>query len=229
MHAARVGAARPSPEPGVGRDVAAITREIAREIRALRRASRIMPHPVPWDWAASRVLPLLAGPRIDRPGEELVRAVMEPGCAVEFGLEIGTALPLVDALVAERWECSAGQIRDAAFANLRRRAAEIRRADVTTATFNGRIVRISQARPWTSSLVLVPDELMRLFGDHDQVLAAPGRSLLVSFGTETPVDVMADVIVDLEIGQAHPLMLDPFMLSGARLYWQSWDEDAWLD
>ena len=185
-----------------------------------------MPRPVPWDWAASRVLPLLAGPRIDRPGEEIVRAVVEPGCAVEFGLEIGTALPLVDALVAERWECSAEQIRDAAFANLRRRAAELGRAAVTTATFNGRIVRISQARPWTSSLVLVPDELMRLFGDHDQVIAAPGRSLLVSFATETPVSVVADVIVDLEMGQAHPLMLDPFMLNGARLYWQCRDEDA---
>ena len=187
-----------------------------------------MPHPVSWDWAASRVLPLLAGTRIDRPGEELVRAVAEPGCAVEFGLEIGTALPLVDALVAERWECSAAQIRDAAYANLRCRAAQLGRAAVTTATYNGRIVRISQARSWTSSLVLVPDELMRLFGDHDQVIAAPGRSLLVSFGMETPADVIADVIVDLEMNQAHPLMLDPFMLSGARLLWQCWDEDAGL-
>jgi hypothetical protein len=218
--------ARSSASSRVARDVADVAAAIAREVRALRRADRIMPHPVPWHWAASRVLPLLAGTGIDPPGEALVRAVAEPGCAVEFGLWVGSALPLVDATVAERWECSPEQIRETAFANLRRRAAELGPVAVSTATFNGRLFRVSAARPWISSLVLVPEELMRLFGDQDQVIAAPGRSLLVSCGTQTPADVIADVIVGLEMGQAHPLALDPFVVSGRRLYWESPEEDT---
>ncbi len=212
---------RPAPHT---RDMAGIARELAAEIRALRQASRRMPRPVTWDWASQHVLPLLAGALADAPGERVVRAIAEPGCVVEFGLWIDDALPVVDALVAERWECTAAQIWAAAFANLRRRAAEIDPAEVTEASFDGRIVRISDARPWTASLVLVPDQLMRLFGEHDQLIAAPGRSLLVSLDPATPASAAADVIIGLEMSQAHPLALDPFVLSGGHLYWPAGEE-----
>ncbi len=213
---------RPAPHT---RDVVGIARELAAEVRALRQASRRMPRPVTWDWAAQHVLPLLSGTLTDAPGEPVVRAIAEPGCVIEFGLWIGDALPVVDALVAERWECTAAQIGAAAFANLRHGAEEIDPTEVTEATYDGWVVRGSDARPWTSSLVLLPDQLMRVFGEHDQVLAAPGRSLLVSFDPATPASVAADVVIGLEMGQAHPLALDPFVLSGRHLYWPSAEED----
>ena len=59
--------------------------DLVREDRALRRAARQMPKPVPWDWAAPRLVPLLSRPAFDPPGEGLVRVTTELGFAVEFG------------------------------------------------------------------------------------------------------------------------------------------------
>ncbi len=192
---------------------------LVREQRSLHRATREMPRPIPWEWARPRLLPLLAGPRLDPRGEELVRTVMDPGCAVVFGLELGRAFALVDAPVAERWECTAEQIRDVALANLQGRAAALGPEAVTSGTLSGRIVRISRATPWTSSLVLVADELIRLFGSHDQLIAAPGSATLISFEADTPPPVIADIVVDFEMNDPHPLLIDPFALVDGRLVW----------
>jgi hypothetical protein len=36
-----------------------------KENRALARAVKKMPRPVPWEWARPRLVPLLAGPRFE--------------------------------------------------------------------------------------------------------------------------------------------------------------------
>lgn len=81
---------------------------------------------------------------------------------------------------------------------------------------------------WASSLLLVPDQLMRLFGSTNQVFGAPGRSLLISLPLRTPSEIVAHILIDLEMGQTWPLMLDPFVLLDGRLSWDSGDdsEDA---
>ena len=97
---------------------AAVAKQLLREEQAMRRAARLMPRPVPWEWAKPRIVPLLAGPNLDGAGEPLVRAVAAPGCALVFGLEVGQAYPLVDEVVAQRWECTAEQIHEVGMANL---------------------------------------------------------------------------------------------------------------
>ena len=180
-----------------------------------------MPRPVPWDWARPRLLPLLCGPIIDPPGERVVRTVAGPGCAIEIGMDLGGVFPVVDASVAERWETSPDQLRDAALANLRRRTARLSPASLSTGAFSGRIVRMLRGPAgYAASLVLLRDELMRIFGSQDQILAAPGRSLLVSFPIDAPLDVVVDTVIDLELSQPLPLMLDPFLLTDGRLVWQ---------
>lgn len=183
-----------------------------------------MPKPAPWTWAQRRLVPLLAGPRFDAEGEPLVRSVIEPGCAVVFGLDLGGVFTLVDAPVAERWECSSDQISAVAIANLRRRAARLTANVVTQGTLSGRIVRMLAGHGgWAASLLLVPDELMRLFGEHDQIFVAPGEGRLLSFPIETPPSVVADVLVDFEMSEVRPLFLDAFVLMDGELHWQ--DED----
>ena len=198
---------------------------VAREERALWRASRNMPRPVPWDWARDRLVPLLAGPYLGRPGDDLVRTTLDPGCAVVFGLDLGGAFANVDTVVARRWECTTAQIRDAAMTNLRQRGSQLEPEDVSSGTLSGRIVRlIHRGVGWASSLVLVPEELMRLFGSDDQILAAPGRSILLSFPISTPTRVVADIVVDFERGETYPLWLDPFVLVDGVLHWKQSDD-----
>ena len=199
---------------------------VINEDRAFRRAVRRMPRPVPWDWAKPRILPLLAGPYLDADDDPPVRRVSDIGCTLMYGLEVGPALPLVDVQVAERWECTADQIHEVAMANLTARASQLPSSTVRGGTLSGRTIQITDRKlSWASSLVLVPDQLMRLFGSDDQVLCAPGHSVLISFPLSTPAEVVADVLIDFEMGQTWPLMLDPFVLLDGRLYWDSGDDN----
>jgi hypothetical protein len=114
-------------------------------------------------------------------------------------------------------------------ANLRRRAAALGSACIQTGTLSGWIVAQTRGVGWGSSLVLVPDEFMRLFGSQDQILVTPSRASLVSFPTATPTHVVVDVAMDIESGEAFPLMLDPFSLKGGTVVWHGALEQEPLD
>lgn len=197
-----------------------LTMSVAREERDLRRAVRQMPKPVPWDWAGPRLVPMFAGPIMDPPGEPLVRVQSDLGPMVEIGLDLGMAMTYVDGRIAERWECSPNQLMERALRNLRERAAKIEIDRVQTGVFSGRAVRMLRDRPrWASSLLLAPDEMFRLFGGHDQVVAAPSVDCLLSFSIETPSVTIADIAVEFEQGSRRPLWLDPFVVSEGSLIW----------
>jgi hypothetical protein len=207
------------------RNTVAVIAEAIREDRAFRRAVKAMPRPVPWEWAKPRILPLLAGPYLDADDDAPVRGICELGCAVVYGLDVGGAFPLVDEGVAQRWECSADQIHRVALANLEARASRLPASTVRGGTLSGRIIRmVDREVEWASSLLLVPDQLMRLFGSTNQVFGAPGRSVLISLPLRTPSEIVAHILIDLEMGQTWPLMLDPFVLLDGRLSWDSGDD-----
>lgn len=189
-----------------------------------------MAKPMPWEWARSRVLPLLAGPCFDPPSAGLVRAQSQLGCAVEFRVAAGQGFVAVEDDTAERWECSPAQLLQTALANLRARLAPLGPRDVGGGAFSGRIIRRLTLPPrCAASTVLLPDELVRLFGTHDQVFAAPEQDVLVSFSIDVPQHVMADAIVDMEMAAPLPLMYDPFVLVDGQLIWQPSDDDRYAE
>jgi hypothetical protein len=166
-------------------------------------------------------MPLLAQPCIDLPGEERIRVVARPGCAVEFGIDLGGHFPIVDRVVAERWECSVEQLRDTAMDNLARRAGVITPTAVQHAVMSGRAFRMLQSPAGcASSVLLVPDQVKRLFGGQDQVLAAPGRHTLLSFPIDAPTLAVAEIVVDWEQRELAPLFLDPFGLCDGEVIWE---------
>jgi hypothetical protein len=208
-------------------NVVRVSARLERNRRAVERAARRMPKPVPWDWAEPRIMPLLSGPSFDGPGESLVRATSALGPAVEFGLDLGTVFLVVDEIVAERWERSAEQLLDCALRNLRQRAERLTPADVTTGVMSGRRVRLLDKRPrWASSILLDLPTLIRLFGGHDQFLAAPRTDCLLSMPTDTPTRAFAEIAVGLE-DRWNSLWLDPFVLESGELLWEGslGDED----
>lgn len=200
--------------------VLSVTAEIAREHRALRRAVKRMPKPMPWDWAAPRMLPILSCPSFDQPGEALVRVRSEIGPMVQFGIDLGGVLSYVDEVVAERWECSGGQLMERALRNLGERSSRVEPTRVITGVMSGRSIRMLRDRPaWVASLVLAPDDLFRLFGDHDQILATPTASCLISLPLDTPPPVVADIVIDFERTAFRPLWLDPFIVIDRQVLW----------
>jgi hypothetical protein len=200
-------------------NVLRVTAHMTRQQRRMHRATRSMPNPVPWDWAAPRLMPLLAGPRFDDPDLPLVRLPSELGPAIEFGLDLGGLFVTVDHCVAERWECSAEQLLERGLANLRERAAKIALDQVVGGVMSGRTIRILRDRPaWASSILLDLPSVQRLFGAHDQILAAPTTSCLVSLPIETPTRTAAGIVVDFE-GPLTSLWLDPFVMEGGTLHW----------
>ena len=200
---------------------------ILKDDRAFRRAAAKMPKPVPWDWAKPRLMPLLAQPCIDSPGDERIRTVAPPGCAIEFGIDLGGHFPIVDRVVAQRWECSVEQRHATAMDNLERRVAALSPTAVQHAVMSGRVMRILQTPAGcASSVLLVPEQLKRLFGGSDQMLAAPGRHTLMSFSADAPTVAVAEIVVDMELDELTPLFLAPFALCDGELLWES---DEWFD
>ena len=185
-----------------------------------------MPKPAPWEWAQPRLMPLLAGTSL---GRDLVTKKGQPGCAVIFGVEFEGTYLIVDRPVAQRWETSDAQLSAAAQANLEHRAARLEPSAVRSATLAGHIVRILNSVPWSTSLLLSPSNLARIFGSQDQIFAVPKRNTLLSFSTDISTVVAAHVAVDIEVNAAYPLLLDPFLLEDGEVVWQDLAEEDWAD
>ncbi|MBA2382435.1 MAG: hypothetical protein H0V73_10035 [Chloroflexi bacterium] len=210
--------------------VVKVAAQIARRQRALQHAARRMPRPVPWEWAAPRLMPLLARPSFDDPDAPIVRHQSDLGPSVEFGMDIGGLFLIVDQPVADRWECSSTQLMARAMANLRDRAARLMPTTVVPGVMSGWPIRVVRDRPaWASSLILDLDSLTRLFGSHDQVLAAARTNCLVSVPVDIPERIAAAIAVDLEGSGEESLFLDPFVLESGTLSWGGNTPDADLD
>jgi hypothetical protein len=196
-----------------------VTAHVARSQRRLRDTFRAMPNPVPWDWAGPRLVPLLSGPQFGDPDLPLVRVTSELGPTVEFGIDLGGVFATVDRRVAERWECSADQLFGRGLANLRDRAAKIAPEQVVAGVMSGRTIRVLRDRPaWASSILLDLPSAHRLFGVHDQILAAPTTGCLMSLPIDTPTRIAAEIAIDFE-GPLTSLFLDPFVMEDGALHW----------
>jgi hypothetical protein len=172
-------------------------------------------------------MPLLAGPYLGP--DRLVTSVADPGCAVIYGVEVKGTYLIVDEPIVARWEVSAAQLAAAGQANLDRRAASLTTGDLRHAILAGRLVRLVDTVPWASSLLLAPDQLVRIFGSQDQLFGAPRRDVLVSFGVDTPAPVAAHIAVDFEANSAYPLLLAPFALIDGELAWDTSVGDGAMD
>lgn len=210
--------------------VVKIAAHVARRQRRLQRAARRMPRPAPWDWAAPRLMPLLARPGLDDPDAPIVRHPSELGPSVEFGIDLGGVFMMVDRPVADRWECSPKQLMAQAMANLRERAGTLPPTAVASGVLSGWPIKVVRDQPaWASSLLLDHASVTRLFGDHDQVLAAARTDCLVSFPIDIPGRIAAAIAVDLERSSEESLFLDPFVLQDGTLLWGGNTPDEDLD
>lgn len=200
---------RPIDEPLI---VTAPTAEVVRAIESIDLGA-------PW----SKVAPdlRLALPR-RRPlpvdPAELPARDFAPGIRAVLALDIGPAMLFVSHEQLAGWDVPAEAAFEQALANVRARVAARRQfalvheriADVPTLAFQSR-------EGWASSLLLLPDELVRVLGDRNGLVLAPMRDLVLCLPLDAEREFAQYLLDEFAAVDMNALDLPPFALVDGHL------------
>lgn len=189
-------------------------------IDEIEAALAAIPAELDWDWASHRLIPLFErGYSEGVTGDPMVNTVTPLGVGIGFGIDLGPMIGRVTQSMGQRWEASVEQIERAAFAHLAEVVAGVNRSDVQPIVIQGHFFRaLTVPLGWSSSVILAGEsELIRIFGTRDAFFTAPTRHSLLAFGLGTPTRVVAQITVECELQDPHPLQLDPFVMADGVL------------
>ncbi len=171
-----------------------------------------------FDGVRDRIVPML--PRIVPPpdsGDPLVTVFLPPGIPVGFGVDLGGSYGTVSLPMLDRWGIDPGALALTALANTRRFGEGQDAATIQEVPMDNVLVRALQVGAgWESALVLVPDELERLFGPGPAIVAVPLRPLVLAFPVADPV-VALEINALLADSDPRGLAVEPMLLAGGRL------------
>ena len=172
--------------------------------------------PADLDWATLRgnVLPIFPRRR-PMPPQALdpIRVSMPPGVLIGFGVDIGPAYVHIHEDLLESWPVTIDGLTQRALANLRDRTRRARPRDVQAIDLDHVTVRTLQTRAgWASTLLLLPDELIRIFGEEPQCFIAPMRDVLMSFPAGIDRDYLAEMNEEFAALDPNALALEAFLL-----------------
>jgi hypothetical protein len=190
---------------------------------AVLRAMGGLPPDLDWGSMAESVIPILPRRRPMPPlAGEPFRVTLPPGIPTGFGIDIGPAFLVVGESLLATWPVGPADLVATALENLRARMRAVRPRDLVAQAIDGVPVRVLQSgMGCASGLVLVEDELRRIFGAEPQCLIAPMRDILISM----PVDADRGFVawINDEFAEMDPngLALDAFVLDGSGLRYES--------
>jgi hypothetical protein len=186
---------------------------------AVLRAMGGLPSELDWPSVASSVIPILPRRRPLPPqAGEPVRVTLPPGIPTGFGIDIGPAFLVVGEGLLETWPVGRAELVATALDNLRHRLRDVRPRDLVRQPIDGVAVRVLQSGAGcASALVLVPDELQRIFGGDRQALIAPMRDILISVPADTDAAWLAWLNDEFSAMDPNGLDLDAFELADGDL------------
>jgi hypothetical protein len=167
------------------------------------------PEDMNWEWASNHVIPVMPRVRPYPPGfPEPMRTVVTPGVAIQFAIDVGPAFMGVSEELIRTWGVCLGEVHARSLSNVLTRAAQIRPSEI----YNGGIGEaptrwLQTGRSIGSVLVLVPDELARLFGPEPGFFITPMRDLII--GLPADVDRELAAWLWLEVASQDPNCLGP--------------------
>jgi hypothetical protein len=149
---------------------------------------------------------------------ELPARDFAPGIRAVLGLDIGPAMLFVSHQQLAGWEVSAEAAFEQALANVRARVAARRQfalvheriADVPTLAFQSR-------EGWASSLLLLPDELVRVVGDRNGLVLAPMRDLVLCLPLDAEREFAQYLLDEFAAADMNALDLPPFAMVDGHL------------
>ncbi len=188
---------------------------------AVFKAMGGLPPDLDWDALAPSVVPILPRRRPLPPqAGEPFRVTLPPGIPTGFGIDIGPAFLVVGTSLLESWPIGPAELVATGLENLRARMRGVRARDLVAQAIDGVPVRVLQSGVGcASALVLVPDELARIFGDDPQCLIAPMRDLLISLPFDADRSFVGWLNEEFSTMDPNGLELDAFTLeAGAVRY-----------
>ncbi len=153
------------------------------------RAIDRLPVDLDWTTMAPNVVPLFPRRRpMPTPADKPIQVLLPPGLMTGFGLDAGPAFMHIGEGLLASWEIGVPDLVARALDNVRQRTAGFGPRDLTVDSVGGTSIRALQTREGcASTLLLLPDVLVRIFGSDEQCFIAPMRDLLVSVaGTVDP-------------------------------------------
>jgi hypothetical protein len=152
---------------------------------------------------------------------EPFRVTLPPGIPTGFGIDIGPAFLVVGEGILASWPVGPADVVAVGLDNLRRRLRSVRPRDLHRDTFGGMPVRILQSGlGCASALVLVPDELQRIFGPERQCLIAPMRDLLISMPADADRELVGWLNEEFATMDPNGLALDAFVVEDGSLRYE---------
>lgn len=190
---------------------------------AVLRAMGGLPPDLDWPELSHSVMPILPRRRPMPPlAGEPFRVTLPPGIPTGFGIDIGPAFLVVGESLLASWPIGPADLVATALDNLRARVRRIRPRDLLEDAIDTVPVRILQTGVGcASTLVLVPDELQRLFGTGPQCLIAPMRDVLISLPLDTDRALVAWLNEEFAVMDPNGLALDAFVLEDGGLRYES--------
>lgn len=173
----------------------------------------------PWEEAAARLRPALPRRRPMPAGtEDLPSQELPPGIRVTLGLDIGPAILFVCQEQLRRWGVSPGQAFQRSLSNVRVRV-RLRRQFVLLHEPIGGVPTVAfQSREgWASSLLLLPEELVRVLGRRSGIVLAPMRDLLLLMPLDAEPQLAYLVLEEFARADVNALDLPLFSLVDGRL------------
>ena len=190
---------------------------------AVLRAMGGLPPDLDWGLMEPNIIPILPRRRPMPPqAGEPFRVTLPPGIPTGFGIDIGPAFLVVGESLLETWPVGPAELVAAALDNLRVRVHALRPRDLHRDSIDGVPVRLLQSGlGCASTLVLVPDELRRIFGPEPQLFLAPMRDLLLSLPADTDRGFAGWLNDEFAEMDPNGLALGAFLLEGEDLRYES--------
>jgi hypothetical protein len=190
---------------------------------AVLRAMGELPQDLGWGVMAPNVIPILPRRRPMPPqAGEPFRVTLPPGIPTGFGIDIGPAFLVVGESLLSSWAIGPADLVATALDNLRARLRGVRPRDLMGQTLDGVPVRVLQSGVGcASALVLVPDELRRIFGETPQCFIAPMRDILISMPADADRAFVAWINEEFSEMDPNGLALDAFVLEGGDLRYEA--------
>jgi hypothetical protein len=190
---------------------------------AVLRAMGELPQDLDWEVMAPNVIPILPRRRPMPPqAGEPFRVTLPPGIPTGFGIDIGPAFLVVGESLLRSWPIGPADLVAAGLQNLRARLRGVRPRDLLSQTLDGVPIRVLQSGVGcASALVLVPDELRRIYGETPQCLIAPMRDILISMPADADRAFVSWINEEFSEMDPNGLALDAFVLEGGNLRYET--------
>jgi hypothetical protein len=131
--------------------------------------------------------------RLYPPGfPEPLRTIVAPGVAIGFAIDVGPAFMGVSAALIRSWNVSVADVHARSLSNLIARAASVTASDIVAGGIGDAPTRwLQTGRSIGSVLVLVPDQLARIFGPSPAFFITPMRDLMIGLPSDVDRDLAA--------------------------------------